>query len=228
MKSDQNILSVIISIAALILCYLFLWRLSTIESAISLITESNSPTFTSVQFQEVQTTMDRNVKVFTVLVTSLFTCLTFIIGFVGYGWINPKLDDVSNKVEESIDQANTNWNISSDSNKKKLNDIGLNFANTVITTAESLKETNHFNYVFNTLMGLANYKHFGYESGNTESTTQIILGQLRILNQEVTEVLTSNQPTRNLIWTYLSQLTSIRNQDIINEVNILRSKINDQ
>ena len=228
MKSNQNILAVIISIAALILCYLFLWRLSTIESAISLISESNSPTFTSAQFQEVQTTMDRNVKVFTVLVTSLFTCLTFIIGFVGYGWINSKLDDLSNKVEESIDQANTNWNISSDSNRKKLNDIGLNFANTVISTAESLKETNQFNYVFNTLMGLANYKHFGYESGNAESTNQIILGQLRILNQEVTEVLTSNQPTRNLIWTYLSQLTSIRNQDIINEVNILRSKINDQ
>ena len=77
-------------------------------------------------------------------------------------------------------------------------------------------------------MGLANYKHYGHQTDNKEQINKIILGSLKLMNMKVTQVSTSNQPTRNLIWTYLSELTTIRDQEIANEVNILRSKINDQ
>lgn len=107
-------------------------------------------------------------------------------------------------------------------------DLGLNFANTVITSAEIQKETNQFNYVFQTLMGLANYKHYGYQTENKEQINDIILNTLIQLNRDVSELLITNQPSRNLIWTYLSELTSIRDIEIANEVNTLRSKIKDQ
>ena len=158
-----------------------------------------------------------------------FVSLLFgILFFIGVGIF---INYLTNLRQELYTKSENDWK---DYEKKQIEitekqiELGLNFANTVITTAESLKGVNNFNYVFQTLMGLANYKFYGYQSNDKEQIDKIILGQLKLMNMEVSEIITSNQPSRNLIWNYLSQLTSIRNREITDEVNKLRSKINDQ
>lgn len=151
-----------------------------------------------------------------------------ILFFIGISIFVKYLGDLR---QELYTKSENDWK---DYEKKQIEitekqiELGLNFANTVITTAESLKGINNFNYVFQTLMGLANYKFYGYQSNDKEQIDKIILGQLKLMNMEVSEIMTSNQPSRNLIWNYLSQLTSIKNPEVIDEVNKLRSKINDQ
>lgn len=161
----------------------------------------------------------------------IVTYVTLLFGILFFIGISIFVKYLSDLRQELYTKSENDWK---DYEKKQIEitekqiELGLNFANTVITTAESLKGINNFNYVFQTLMGLANYKFYGYQSNDKEQIDKIILGQLKLINIEVSEIMTSNQPSRNLIWNYLSQLTSIRNQEITDEVNKLRSKINDQ
>ena len=159
----------------------------------------------------------------TTFVSILFSiALAISVGF--FVWY---MSEFKTKIENKIDENTTTQNTQIQSQIAHFNELGLNFANTVITTAEAVKKINQFNYVFQTLMGLANYKYYGYAMNIHENTNKIILGQLKILNQEISTVITSNQPHRNLIWTYLAELTSIRDREIIDEVNKLRAKIKD-
>lgn len=161
----------------------------------------------------------------------IVTYVSLLFGILFFIGISIFVKYLSDLRQELYTKSENDWK---DYEKKQIEitekqiELGLNFANTVITTAESLKGINNFNYVFQTLMGLANYKFYGYQSNDKEQIDKIILGQLKLINIEVSEIMTSNQPSRNLIWNYLSQLTSIRNSEITDEVNKLRSKINDQ
>ena len=162
-------------------------------------------------------------KQMTTFVSILFSiALGISVGF--FVWY---MSEFKTKIENKINEANTTQNNQIHSQITHFNELGLNFANTVIITAEAVKEINQFNYVFQTLMGLANYKYYGYAMNIHENTNKIIIGQLKILNKEISTVITSNQPHRNLIWTYLAELTSIRDREIIDEVNKLRAKIKD-
>ena len=221
MKSDQNIVAIVISIVSLILCYTFLWRLNKIE----MILESgiSAPT----QIQDISVLLDRNAKIFIALVSSLFTILTFVLGLLGYGWIQSKLDSLSSSTNSLVMSTSEDSKKMFDTHINRINDLGLNFANTIMTTADLHKGKDDFNYAFQTLMGLATYRFYGIEKGIQKQTEKIINDSLFILNNSITKIETSNQPTRNLLWTYLSELALIRTPEIITEVNKIRSKIKD-
>ena len=159
----------------------------------------------------------------------LYVTLIFgLLGLIGFGIFSFYLINFKTEMWDSNEAYRNEQKQLYKKQIKHQIDLGLSFANTILTTAETQKDTNQFIYVFQTLMGLANYKHYGYQTENKEQINDIILSTLRQLNRDVIELLITNQPSRNLIWTYLSELTSIRVSEITDEVNLLRGKINDQ
>ena len=119
MKTDQNIIAVIISIAALVMWYMFLWRISELESVVEILTKSDEV----VDVTSLQNYLDRNVEVFSVLTTTLFAILAIVLGFIGYQWITTTIEDHKKSVVDMIAFMNKRNDEISERNEKKFNDI---------------------------------------------------------------------------------------------------------
>ena len=110
----------------------------------------------------------------------------------------------------------------------ELNNIGFSFANNILLTADAVKNIEHFTYVYQTLTALSLFKYFGYKLRTEEEINSLILTNLQLLNSEVSQIITTEQAQRDLLWGCLSDLTSLKNPEITIQVNLLRAKTNDQ
>lgn len=97
----QSLIAIVISLASLVLCYLFLLRLSEIEGILNVLQKSNSSS-NIVDIRSLSDYLDRNVEVFSILTTTLVTTITFVIGFVGYQWITKEINNIKSSSTELI------------------------------------------------------------------------------------------------------------------------------
>ncbi len=110
----------------------------------------------------------------------------------------------------------------------ELNNIGFSFATQVLLTADAVKNIDQNTYIYQTLTALTLFKYFGVTLKTEEEINSLILTNLQLLNSEVSQIITTEQAQRDLLWGCLSDLTSLKNSEITTQVNLLRAKTNDQ
>ena len=118
----QSLISIVIALTSLVLCYLFLWRLSEIEGILNILQKSNSSS-NVVDISSVRDYLDRNVEVFSVLATTLVTTITFVIGFVGYQWISNKIENHKVSTIDLISTLTTNTENINNHTKQEISNI---------------------------------------------------------------------------------------------------------
>lgn len=148
-----------------------------------------------------------------------------IVFFVGFTYFHIVLERIETQLTQKIDTGASNAEINNNKTKHKLLELYFHFSNTILTNAVIHKNTNNFEYLYQTLMGLANLKSYGVEENNINKILPILIGKLKSLNHDIKETQPMDQSSLNLVWTYMSELTTLRDQTIIDELNILRQKI---
>ena len=156
------------------------------------------------------------------------TLLFAIIAIIGAGIFSYVLANFNQKIKEDYTSEHNKQQQLIHEAHKELNYIGFSFANNILLTADAVKNIEHFTYVYQTLTALSLFKYFGYKLRTEEEINSLILTNLQLLNSEVSQIITTEQAQRDLLWGCLSDLTSLKNPEITIQVNLLRAKTNDQ
>ncbi|MBP6513026.1 MAG: hypothetical protein KA347_10175, partial [Bacteroidia bacterium] len=112
MNKDQNVIAIIISIGCLAICCLFLFQLSNLTSTVNVLEKSSI----QCDISSIKDLLDRNIEVFSIVITTFFTILAFMLGIIGYSWVKEQLSlhsgstllAISSYKEASDERINTN------------------------------------------------------------------------------------------------------------------------
>ncbi len=112
MNKDQNVIAIIISIGCLTICCLFLFQLSNLTSTVNVLEKSSI----QCDISSIKDLLDRNIEVFSIVITTFFTILAFMLGIIGYSWVKEQLSlhsgstllAISSYKDASDERINTN------------------------------------------------------------------------------------------------------------------------